>query len=62
MLEGFDKDSKAIKSSLIKMCWFMRGGISMDEIYHMGYNDRELINKMIEENLDITKESGMPFF
>lgn len=62
LLDNFDKDSKALRKSLIKMCWYMRGGMTLDEAWLTGFNDRELINEMIKENLDITKETHMPFF
>lgn len=44
------------------MCWYMRGGMSMDDAWMTGFHDRDLINDLIKENLDITKESGLPFF
>ncbi len=62
LLEGFDKDAKALKKSLLKMCWYMRGGMTMDDAWMTGLHERELINDLIKDNLDITKESGMPFF
>lgn len=61
-LDRFNKQSKALKKNIIKMCWYMRGGITLDELYQLGFDDREIINKVIEDNLDVTKESGLPFF
>lgn len=58
-LEG---ESKQFKSELAKMCWYMRGGLSFEESYYLCPEDRELIADIIEENLDTTKRSGMPFF
>ena len=40
----------------------MRGGMSMDDAWMTSLHERELINDLIKDNLDITKESGMPFF
>ncbi len=40
----------------------MRGGITYDEAIMLSLNDREIINKIIKENLDITKKQGIPFF
>ena len=62
MLNGFDADSKALKKSLFKLCWYMRGGMSLDEAWSIGYQERELINEMVKDNLDVTSESGLPFF
>ena len=62
MIEGYDKDSKALRKNIMKMCWYMRGGISLEEAWELGYNDRELINSIIEENLEITEKTKLPFF
>jgi hypothetical protein len=62
MLEDFDKDSKALKKNLLKLCWHMRGGMSLDESYTLSFNDRELINELIKDNLEVTKETRLPYF
>lgn len=62
LIEQFDKESKAIKEEALKMTWFMRGGVSYEEIMLLGFDERELINKIIKSNLESTKESGLPFF
>lgn len=61
-LEGLDRESKAIKEELLKMCWYMRGGLSYDESMYLGRQEREIISKLIEDNLETTKKSGMPFY
>ena len=40
----------------------MRGGLSFTEAYMLDLQDREIISKIVEENLEVAKESGMPFF
>jgi len=62
LIENLEKESKALKKSLIKLCWYMRGGMSLEEAWTTSYSDRELINSLISENLDIVKETGLPFF
>lgn len=62
MLDDYEKDTKALKHSILKMCWYMRGSISYDEGMTLTYSDREIISDIIKENLDATKESGLPFF
>ena len=61
-IDQLEKESKAIKKSLIKLCWYMRGGMSLEEAWATSYHDRQLINEMINENLDVAKETGLPFF
>jgi hypothetical protein len=57
-----DKEIRAIKDELIKMCWFMRGGMTLNEAYDTDVLDRELIGKLIESNLETTNKTKMPFF
>lgn len=40
----------------------MRGSISMDDAFYLTYEDREIISKIVEDNLETTKKSGLPFF
>jgi len=44
------------------MCWYMRGGISYQEIMAMSQQEREIISDIIKSNLETTKETRMPFF
>lgn len=62
LLDDFEKESKALKHTVLKMCWYMRGGLTYDEGMQTSFQDREIINSIIKENLDTTKESGLPFF
>ena len=39
-LEG---ETKQFKFELAKMCWYMRGGLTFEEAYHLCPEDRELI-------------------
>lgn len=57
-----DNDVKAIKNELFRICWFMRGGITAEEAYHLDNDDRQIINSIIKDNIETTKESGLPFF
>jgi hypothetical protein len=61
-LEQFDKEIKAIKKDLLTTCWFMRGSISYDNAMMLSYDDRRIITDLIKDNLETTKESGLPFF
>ncbi len=44
------------------MAWYMRGGISYTDILNLSMQEREAISKIIEDNLETTKNSKMPFF
>lgn len=62
LVKGLENESKQMKKNLFKLCWFMRGSITMEEAFQMDWENREIIYKIIEENLETTKESGLPFF
>lgn len=40
----------------------MRGGVSYEDVLNMSSEERAAVNKLIEENLDTTKKTQMPFF
>lgn len=61
-LEGLEKEAKQIKSDLLKMSWYMRGGISYEHIMMLSSSDRLAIGELIKENMEITKKSGLPHF
>mgnify|MGYP006978330067 FL=1 len=36
--------------------------MTLDEAYALGFEDREILTKLIEENLKTTKDTNLPFF
>ena len=40
----------------------MRGGATYEDILNMSSTERNNIGKLIEDNLDTTKKSGLPYF
>lgn len=62
LVKEMELETKAIKEDLLRICWFMRGGVTISEAYELDLQDREVISKIIESNLETTKESGLPFF
>jgi hypothetical protein len=57
-----DKEINDIKQEALRMCWYMRGGITYDQALHLSSAERKLISKIIDDNLETTKKSGLPFF
>ena len=62
LLQEMEKDAKAIKTELFRMSWFMRGGLPIDLAYQTDFQDRELLGKLIESNLETTSKTRLPFF
>lgn len=57
-----DREAENIKNDALKICWFMRGGITYTEAMNISPKEREIIGKIVKENLETTKKSGLPFF
>ena len=62
LIDQYEKDTNEIKKSALTMCWYMRGGVSYEDILNMGTEERKAINDIIENNLETTKKSQLPFF
>tara|TARA_R110000803_G_scaffold105008_1_gene173225 strand:+ start:973 stop:1179 length:207 start_codon:yes stop_codon:yes gene_type:complete len=61
-VKRMEGEQKEIKSEILKLCWYMRGSVTLDEGFSMSYEDRSLIGDIVKENLETTKTSGLPFF
>jgi len=61
-LKDFDNDTKNLKLELMKICWFMRGGMSWNEALVLSPDERVIVSQLVKENMDTTKKSGQPFF
>lgn len=46
----------------MRIMWYMRGSITLNDAMMLSIKDKELAGKIIKENLDICKKTGMPFF
>lgn len=57
-----DKEVKSLKEDMFKIVWFMRGGVTYSEIVNMSTPERELMGKLIKENLETAKKTGQPFW
>jgi hypothetical protein len=57
-----DKEIDEIRMEALRMAWYMRGGISYDQVLQLSVSERKLIGKLISDNMETTKKSGLPFF
>ena len=57
-----DNQAKEIRNELLKICWYMRGGVTFEEAAALCPQDREMIGKLVKDNLETTKKTGQPFF
>ena len=62
LIENMDKDCISIKKSALSLTWYMRGGVSYEDVLNMSLEERNNIGALIEQNLETTKKTQMPFF
>ena len=62
MVDAMEKETRNIRLDVLKLCWYMRGGVTYDEAIQMSQSERSIINEIVKENLETTKKSGLPFF
>ena len=62
LVKKYESESKALRSELYKLAWYMRGALNIEQAFMLDIQDREIISEIIKDNLETTKESGLPFF
>ena len=57
-----EKERWGISFNAQKLAWYMRGGVSFTDIMNMSHHEIDNLNKIIDENLETTKKTKLPFF
>lgn len=61
LLKDIENEGKTLKMELLKICWYMRGGVTYQEALHMPPEERGIVADIVKENLETTKKTGQPF-
>ncbi len=62
LTDSMVKEIDGLDRNALKMSWYMRGGVSYSDIMNMTSKQVDALNSIIDENLETTKKSKMPFF
>lgn len=62
MVDRMEKEADQIRQENLKLTWYMRGGVSYEQVMNMSIKERTLISEIAKENLETTKKSNLPFF
>ena len=46
-----------MKKQLAQFAWYMRGGVTMSELYQMSITDQQYLTSVIEENVELSKKA-----
>ena len=61
-LEKMDKESSGLKDEIIRLTWWMRGGINYEQAWILSMKERRIISNLIKENMETSKKTGTPIF
>jgi hypothetical protein len=61
-VEVLENSVKQFKYDLSKLCWYMRGSVSLTEMYETCHEDREIMSQLVQDNLETAKKTQQPFF
>ena len=62
IVANYEGEIKLIKKNILQLCWHMRGGVTYDEAMNMSVSEKNIIVKMVEDHMETTKKSGLPYF
>ena len=62
IVDSHDKEVKAIRADVLKLCWYMRGGLTYEEALNLSWTEREIVSDLVKESLETTKKTGLPHF
>lgn len=62
LFDGMEKDCDMIRKNALQLTWYMRGGVSYEDVLNMSQRERKMIEEIAEANFKVTKETQMPFF
>ena len=60
-LVRLDNEVLEFKDHLFRISWHMRGGVSINDLFHIySYEDIDMLNNIIKEHVELTKETQLP--
>lgn len=62
LTDSMVKEIDDLDRNALKLSWYMRGGVSYSDIMNMTSKQVDALNSVIDENLETTKKSKLPFF
>ncbi len=57
--QELESESRAIEKQIFEICWYMRGGVTLEEAWTLSFDQRSTIMDIINDNIERTKNSGI---
>jgi Mg2+ and Co2+ transporter CorA len=61
-VDQLEKEVYQIKDAVLHLTWVMRGGVQYTDVLNMSSDERNMIASLSKENMEITKNSRLPYF
>lgn len=52
-------ETRAITKEVVDICWYMRGSITWDQAWRLTARQKEIISKLIKDNIERTEKHGI---
>ena len=62
LVESYEKQSDALRDEALRLAWHMRGSVSYEHALMLSSTERNMIGKIIKENFETVKKTGLPYF
>lgn len=62
LFDEYEEETNKIRKVALQLSWYMRGGASYEDVLNMSTTERKFISSIIDDNMETTKKSGLPFF
>jgi hypothetical protein len=60
-VKNLENEVKNIKDEIFRISWYMRGGVTSTDLFYLySYEDRQIISKIIKDNIDASIKAKMP--
>lgn len=59
--DKLENQAKALIKEAFRVSWHMRGAINMDQTYNLSSEQIDVLQDIIKENFEFTKETRIPF-
>ena len=60
-VDSLDNEVKDFKENLYKLSWYMRGGVTSEQLMlQLTSEDRNILNKIVNDNIENTTNAKMP--
>ena len=61
-INNLESSIKVIKDEIFKISWYMRGGVTSQELLNIySYEDRTIMSNIIKDNIETTQKTKLPF-